>query len=171
MRQRSARGQNDVWRQGDQFRSIFAIVLGIGCGKAIINPHIVAVGPAQLLQSLLECREAYLDVLIVRGQARKHPDPPHPLPLLRARGKRPRGRRHAAEQRHERAALHHSITSSARASSVAGTSRSSALAVLRLITNSNLVGSCTGSSPAVAPRKMRSIYTAARRSRSARTIP
>ena len=36
----------------------------------------------------------------------------------------------------------HSITSSARASSVRGTSRPSALAVLRLITSSNLVG-CT----------------------------
>jgi hypothetical protein len=34
----------------------------------------------------------------------------------------------------------YSITSSARASSVAGTSRPSSLAVLRLITNSNLVG-------------------------------
>ena len=34
----------------------------------------------------------------------------------------------------------HSITSSARASSVGGTSRPSALAVLRLMTNSNLVG-------------------------------
>src|SRR5262245_25861233 len=39
---------------------------------------------------------------------------------------------------------HHSITSSARASSVGGTSRSSALAVLRLITISYLVGACTG---------------------------
>jgi hypothetical protein len=34
----------------------------------------------------------------------------------------------------------YSITSSAQARSVGGTSRSSALAVLRLITNSNLVG-------------------------------
>src|SRR5262245_49511587 len=37
-------------------------------------------------------------------------------------------------------AFPHSITSSARASSVAGTSRPSALAVLRLITSSNFVG-------------------------------
>jgi hypothetical protein len=41
----------------------------------------------------------------------------------------------AAEKRHELAALH-SITSSARASSVDGTSRPSALAVLRLMTSS-----------------------------------
>ena len=48
----------------------------------------------------------------------------------------------AAEQRDELAAPH-SITSSARASSIGGTSRPSALAVLRLITNSYLVGACT----------------------------
>jgi hypothetical protein len=51
--------------------------------------------------------------------------------LLRPRRERPCGRR-AAEQRDELAPPH-SITSSARASSVAGTSRPSALAVLRLL--------------------------------------
>src|SRR6266581_3336785 len=56
---------------------------------------------------------------------------------------RPRGRR-AAEHRDELAAADHSITSSARASSVGGTSRPSALAALRLMTSSNLVGSMTG---------------------------
>ena len=55
------------------------------------------------------------------------------LALLRARGERPCGRR-AAEQRDELAPPH-SITSSARASSVGGTSRPSAFAVLRLITS------------------------------------
>jgi hypothetical protein len=40
-----------------------------------------------------------------------------------------RPRRRAAEQRDELAASHHSITSSARASSVGGTSRPSGLAV------------------------------------------
>ena len=49
------------------------------------------------------------------------------LGLLRARRQRPRGRR-AAEQRDELAPLH-SITSSARASSVGGTVRPSILAV------------------------------------------
>jgi hypothetical protein len=41
----------------------------------------------------------------------------------------------------------YSITSSARARSVGGTSRQSALAVLRLITSSYLNGACTGRSP------------------------
>src|SRR5436190_18586529 len=45
----------------------------------------------------------------------------------------------------------HSITSSARASSVGGTSRLSALAVERLITNSNLLDWTTGRSAGLAP--------------------
>src|SRR5262249_13606960 len=49
----------------------------------------------------------------------------------------------------------YSITSSARASSVGGTSRLSAFAVLRLITSSNLVGACTGRSAAFSPLRMR----------------
>src|SRR6187200_3336320 len=48
----------------------------------------------------------------------------------------------------------HSITSSARPNRVVGTSRPSALAVLRLITNSNLVGCSTGRSAALAPFKI-----------------
>src|SRR5256885_5064883 len=50
----------------------------------------------------------------------------------------------------------HSITSSAVASSVGGTSRPSALAAFRLITSSNLVGSCTGRSAGFSPLRMRS---------------
>src|SRR5258707_5572835 len=45
----------------------------------------------------------------------------------------------------------YSITSSARASSVGGMSRASALAVCRLTTNSNLVGCSTGKSAGLAP--------------------
>src|SRR5262249_52877817 len=60
--------------------------------------------------------------------------------LLRAQGLRTedRCRRRTTEQSDERAPFH-SITSSARAISVGGTSRPSAFAVLRLMTNSNLV--------------------------------
>src|SRR5262249_1340807 len=68
--------------------------------------------------------------------------------LLRARGERPR--RRCAEQRYELAPPH-SITSSAIASSRSGTVRPSAFAVLRLMTNSNLVGRMTGRSPALLP--------------------
>jgi enamine deaminase RidA (YjgF/YER057c/UK114 family) len=44
---------------------------------------------------------------------------------------------------------------------VAGTSRPSALAVLRLITSSYLIGACTGRSVGFAPFSMRSMYSAA----------
>jgi len=50
----------------------------------------------------------------------------------------------------------YSITSSARTSNVGGTSRPSALAVLRLMTSSYLVGACTGRSAGLAPLRMRS---------------
>jgi len=53
-------------------------------------------------------------------------------------------------------AASYSITASARTSTLAGTSRSSALAVLRLSTVSNLVGACTGKSAGFSPFRMRS---------------
>jgi hypothetical protein len=49
----------------------------------------------------------------------------------------------------------HSITSSARPSSIGGISRPSAFAVLRLITNSNFVGRITGRSPGFSPLRIR----------------
>ena len=48
----------------------------------------------------------------------------------------------------------YSITSSARASKEGGTVRPSALAVLRLITNSNLVGCSTGRSEGLVPLRI-----------------
>src|SRR5262249_2584796 len=74
--------------------------------------------------------------------------------LLRPRRERPRSQR-AAEKRDELAPLH-SITSSARASSVGGISRPSAFAVLRLMTSSYLVGACTGRSAGFSPLRIRS---------------
>ena len=81
-------------------------------------------------------------------------NPSHALALLRPRRERPRCR--AAEKRDEFAARSHSITSSARASTVGGISSPSALAVLRLITSSYLVGACTGKSAGFSPLRMRS---------------
>src|SRR5215469_483234 len=52
-------------------------------------------------------------------------------------------------------ASHHSITTSAATSSLSGTVRPSALAVLRLMTSSNLVGWTTGRSAAFSPLRMR----------------
>src|SRR5262249_44467249 len=73
--------------------------------------------------------------------------------LLRARREGPRCR--ATEKRDELPSPH-SISSSARGSSVGGISRPSALAVLRLMTSSYLVGACTGRSAGFSPLRMRS---------------
>src|SRR5262249_30866711 len=77
-------------------------------------------------------------------------------PILHQLGKKPREINvapgtHAAQQH-----ACYSITSSARASSIGGTSRPSAFAVLRLITSSYLVGACTGRSAGFSPLRMRS---------------
>src|SRR5262249_3478736 len=75
-------------------------------------------------------------------------------PLLRARRYRPR--RRAAEKRDEFPAAAHSITSSARANTLGGTSKPSALAVLMLSTVSYFVGACTGRSAGFSPFRTRS---------------
>jgi hypothetical protein len=54
-------------------------------------------------------------------------------------------------------------SSSAATSKVCGTVTPSALAVLRLITSSNLVGCWTGRSPGLSPFRIRSTYAADRR--------
>src|SRR6185503_10765869 len=69
-------------------------------------------------------------------------------------------------ERDNEVAPSHSITASARASRVGGTSMPIALAVLRLITNSNLVGCSTGISAGLVPRRILSASSAARRKRS-----
>jgi hypothetical protein len=96
-----------------------------------------------MIASVQERGIAGLVFWIVRHAGHEHADAPHALALLRAPRERPRGS--AAEQCDECAAVH-SITSSARAMTVGGISRPSALAVLRLMTRSNLVGCTTGRS-------------------------
>jgi|GraSoi2013_115cm_1033766.scaffolds.fasta_scaffold16238_2 hypothetical protein len=92
----------------------------------------------------------------------QHADAPHALWLLRPRQQRPRGWS-AAQQRDELAPFH-SITSSARASSVGGTSMPSAFAAFMLMISSNLVGCSTGRSAGFAPSNILSmVYSAARR--------
>src|SRR5262245_25586002 len=113
-----------------------------GIGPAGIDPQVAALAPSQLAERLCERGEPGLPLGIVRGDIREHADAPRAFDLLRARRERPREGR-AADERDELASFHlrgHSMTSSARASSVGGTSMPSDLAVLRLITNSYLVG-------------------------------
>src|SRR5262249_31925747 len=121
-------------------------------GAAIVDDEVAALGEPELLQfgdkgpisqstgdGVVEPGVEHADAGDLRGR------------LLRPRRERPRCR--TAEQSDELAPPH-SITSSARASNVGGTSRPSAFAVVRLTTSSNLVGCSTGRSAGFAPRRI-----------------
>jgi hypothetical protein len=106
--------QNDVRRERDQFRYVFAETIGIASGPAIIDPHVDTVRPAQGGERLLERRGAGHCFRIFLGENTEHANAPHAFRLLRPRHLRQR--RRCAEKRDEFPPLH-SITSSARASS------------------------------------------------------
>src|SRR5262249_24392794 len=120
-------------------------------GPTVFDRNILALDIAIILQALAKCGQHNVPErarLAVEERDHRH------RPLLRARRERPC--RRAADQRDEIAPLHHSITSSARASTDDGRSRPRALAVLRLITSSYLVGACTGRSAGFSPFRTRS---------------
>src|SRR5262249_25293381 len=121
-----------------------------------------------LLQPLMESCEARLSFSIIGDGLHEHADPAH-LRLLRARRQRPR-RRRAAEQRDEIATFH-SITSSASNCIELGTPRPRAFAVLKLITNSNLVDRCTGRSAGFSPLTIPAVEMPAWRYQTAKALP
>src|SRR5262245_4528708 len=98
------------------------------------------------------------------------PQEPDPRNVRALRPRRPRPHHRAADQRDDLAPRDHSITSSARARSVAGTSRPSVLAVLRFRIISIFVACCTGTSVGFSPCKMRPVQIPAWRCDSA-TLP
>src|SRR5436190_22311005 len=134
--------------------------LDITATPAQIDAHVAALGPSKLMQGLPERGDARLPIRVAVVGVHQNCDATHPIRLLRARSERPCCR--ATEQRYEFPPLH-SMTSSASASSLSGTSRAIAFAALRLITSSNLVGCSTGSSVGGLPLRIISTYSAARR--------
>src|SRR5262245_978387 len=118
---------------------------------AFFDCDVLALDEACFRQSLAEY--GHESHRVSQGSAAEKADHRH-LWLLTPCRNRPR-RSRAAEQRDELAPPHHSITSSARATSSGGRSRPRARAVLRLIARSNLVGSSTGRSAALAPCRIR----------------
>jgi hypothetical protein len=84
-----------VRRERGQFHRLFAVTHGIGIPLAKINPHIAALGPAQLLQLLLKSRDTLPQIRIVRSDRAEYADPPHALALLRWCRERPRNGRPA----------------------------------------------------------------------------
>src|SRR5712691_2797013 len=120
---------------------------------AVLDGYVPTLDITDFAESLT--KRAHTELGRNRRLAEKEPDHRHRR-LLRARRERPHSGR-AAEKRDELPPSHHSITSSARPSSVGGTSRSSALAALRLTTNSYFVGCCAGRVAGFSPLRMRSM--------------
>jgi hypothetical protein len=86
--------RNDYVRiKCDQFSREFAGAVCIAFGRTTINLQIASLNPTQLLQRLRERHPADLIVRIVCGWASgQYPDAAHPIWLLRAHHKWPRGR-------------------------------------------------------------------------------
>src|SRR5262249_18567284 len=139
----------------NEFLHAFVVCVGRSTEDEL-SRKILPLDVTQFLQSLQKCHPDRRSARVDRDNSDAQS-----FGCLRARRERPCCR--ATEQRDELAAAAHSITSSARASSVAGISRPSALAVLRLMTKSYLVGACTGRFAGFSPLRMRSTQPAARR--------
>src|SRR5262249_8429238 len=148
---RTARGEDHIRRERDQLGRVFAGVILIARGPAVVDRNVGPDRPTQLLQPLQKSGVAGLHLRIVCRIGHEYADAPHALALLRARRERPR--RRAAEQRDERAPVH-SITSSAGRRNGSGIVSPSTLAVLRFTTSSNFVGCSTGKSAGRVPRKI-----------------
>src|SRR6516225_7024356 len=116
---------------------------------AILDRHILAFDVPVFADALPEC--GHKTCSVGGRRAAEEPDHRHRR-LLRARRERPRGSR-AAEHRDE-CAPSHSISSSASNCNELGTWRPSALAVCRLMTNSNLVDCNTGRYVGFAPLRI-----------------
>src|SRR5262249_38298722 len=152
-RGRAARCGDDshpaAYQIGHQFRNSGKVVL---C-PAVFNCYVLTLDVAGFAQSFAErCQQTRHRLRRIRMEISDDWNGW----LLRARRGRPKnGRRarRAAEQRDELAAIH-SITLSARSTRPAGTSCPIALAVLRLITSSNVVGCSTGRSAGFAPLRI-----------------
>src|SRR5262249_26067547 len=119
----------------------------------VMNDYVTPVDPPNLVQSVQESSDAGHGFWIIRGQIHEHADAPRLARLLRPSRHRPRDSS-AAEQR-DHLAPFHSITSSARASSVGGTVKPSMRAVSALMTSSNFDDCTTGRSAGLAPFKIR----------------
>src|SRR6266478_3918410 len=133
---------------GRQRRQPIHLILG----PAVFDRPGLALDIAALLQGLAKC--AQIVRVRVRRCGAEEPDHRHRR-LLRTHGERPHGCR-AAEQGYKLPPLH-SITSSARASSVGGTSRPRTLAVCKLMMSSNLVARRIGRSAGFSPLRMRPV--------------
>jgi hypothetical protein len=82
-------GEDHVRGERGQLGRVPTHGVGIGAGPSVIDPHVLADGPARLLQALRQRRQAGLRFRIVRRHGHEYANAPHPLALLRARRQRP----------------------------------------------------------------------------------
>src|SRR5262245_14099120 len=146
--------QNNVGRQSHELFGEASEQFRIGSAPAIGDLAIATLAPTRRRQRGFESVGPFFGVGVGLGNVHEHADVFHRR-LLRASRKRPATSNSTADKLDELAPFH-SITSSAIARMPGGMVRLNALAVLRLITSSNLVGSCTGRSAGFSPRRMRS---------------
>src|SRR5262245_5755018 len=122
---------NDVDLQSNQLRGKPGKSIELLFRRTELEEKILAFNIPGFAQCFTQLRPKGLDICIAYEKPTNSIDL---RLLLRARRDRPASRR-AAEQRDERAASDHSITSSARSRNDSGIARPSALAVLRLMTS------------------------------------
>ena len=137
--------QNHVRRRGAS-SALLLLLFEINAAATYFN--CAPVYPAMFAQPFFKGGNRLCPQLL--GHSSKKPD--HRPPLLRSQWERPH--RRATEKRNELAPPH-SITSSARASRVGGTTSPNVLAVCRLMTSSNLVARRTGRSAGLSPLRTR----------------
>ena len=146
-------GSNDHVRvAADDLASEIGIALGPSPAGISVDCEVLSLDIAQSAQ-LLEKRPKDRDSRVVDasdGTCCNDRNPVRLRPLLRPHRSRGSGEQQPCRE----VAPSHSITSSARARSKGGIVRPSALAVLRLITSSNLVGCSTGRSDGFAPLRI-----------------
>src|SRR5438067_4590136 len=130
--------KDDVRCDPYQLRGVNPCELLVAGSPPNLDPKIAIDHPSVILEPLLECCDADERLRIALGKRHQHSDDSHSAGRLRRDPLRPK-ESGARSSNNELPPLH-SITSSARASSEGGMARPSDLAVLRLITNSNLVG-------------------------------
>src|SRR5262249_41064412 len=128
---RGSRCDDDIDLEPDELGRDLSETLGASLRPAILDRNGPILDPAEFAQPLHKCGDPR--ALRRRPGRAQEPNGRQLSRLLRARRRRPR-RSHAAKQRDEVAPSDHSITSSARTSSVGDTSKPRALAVLRLRT-------------------------------------
>jgi hypothetical protein len=143
---------------GDQFRRVFAKVIGIACAPSDFDTQVAPDHPARFLQSLQKRGQTRLAFRVIGTEVHEHADASNTIGL-RVRSERPQCGR--SGKKRDELPPSHSITSSAVICMINGTARPSFLAVFRLITNSNLLDCMTGRSPGFSPLRIRPAYTPA----------